>query len=109
LGLTQLNLNLNLELLSTGLRPINLYFADYSLVSLLVAFVSSGEGSDSKKLSVFQHAVKVYNEPLNQRSLIRKDNNGLVGVYAWVNRVNHKIYVGSGDPLNVRLSDYFQS
>jgi excinuclease UvrABC nuclease subunit len=74
-----------------------------------VAFVSSGEGSDSKKLSVFQHAVKVYNEPLNQRSLIRKDNNGLVGVYAWVNRVNLKIYVGSGDPLYVRLSDYFQS
>jgi len=40
--------------------------------------------------------------------LIREDNKNKVGVYAWVNKVNGKVYIGSGDPLYVRLSDYFQ-
>ena len=31
--------------------------------------------------SVFAYAIKIYNEPLNQRSLIREENNGKVGVY----------------------------
>lgn len=29
------------------------------------------------------------------------------GVYAWENKINNKIYVGSGDPLYLRLSDYY--
>ena len=37
------------------------------------------------------------------------DNNGKIGVYAWENKINNKIYVGSGDPLYSRISDYYQS
>ena len=40
--------------------------------------------------------------------LSEKKNNGKVGVYCWVNNVNGKYYIGSGDPLYVRLSDYYQ-
>lgn len=52
---------------------------------------------------------KFYNDPANQRIQIREDNNGKIGVYAWVNNINKKVYVGSGDPLYTRLSDYYQS
>lgn len=49
------------------------------------------------------------------------DNNAKVGVYASLalsccqcrakgeNKINNKIYIGSGDPLYLRLSDYYQS
>jgi group I intron endonuclease len=50
----------------------------------------------------------VYNDPLNERSLIREENNGVAGVYCWINLVNNKTYIGSGDPLYVRLCDYYQ-
>jgi len=46
---------------------------------------------------------------LGQRDLIHKDNNGKIGVYAWINNINGKFYIGSGDPLYVRLSDYYQN
>lgn len=52
--------------------------------------------------------IKTYYDPLNEREQIRKDNNGKVGVYVWQNKTNNKMYVGSGDPLYLRLSDYFQ-
>lgn len=29
-------------------------------------------------------------------------------MYAWENKTNNKIYIGSGDPLYLRLSDYYQ-
>lgn len=64
--------------------------------------------SNSSIASVFDHAIKIYNEPLNQRSQIREENNGKVGVYCWVNDANGKYYIGSGDPLYLRLSDYYQ-
>lgn len=51
---------------------------------------------------------KSYIDPVNQRKEIREDNNGKIGVYAWVNNINNKVYVGSGDPLYIRLSDYYQ-
>lgn len=51
---------------------------------------------------------KSYYDPLNQREEIRKDNNAKVGIYAWENKINNKIYIGSGDPLYLRLSDYYQ-
>nr|QDG01212.1 GIY-YIG endonuclease [Scytalidium sp.] len=51
---------------------------------------------------------KSYYDPVNQRELIRIDNNGKIGVYAWENKINNKLYVGSGDPLYVRISDYYQ-
>lgn len=53
-------------------------------------------------------AIKLYKDPLNMRESIREDNKGKAGVYCWLNRVNGKSYIGSGDPLYVRLSDYYQ-
>jgi len=58
---------------------------------------------------IFKYAIKVYIDPLNQRKLIRKDNNEKIGVYSWLNKVNGKFYIGSGDPLYLRISDYFQN
>lgn len=54
-------------------------------------------------------AIKIYNNPIYQRDLIRKDNNGKIGVYAWINNFKGKFYIGSGDPLYVRLSDYYKN
>lgn len=36
------------------------------------------------------------------------DNNGKIGIYAWENKINNKVYVGSDDPLYSRISDYYQ-
>ena len=33
--------------------------------------------------------------------------DGKIGVYAWVNTINNKLYIGS-NPLYLRLSDYYQ-
>jgi len=58
---------------------------------------------------VFKHAIKIYKDPLNQRNLIRLDNNGKIGIYSWVNKVNGKFYIGSGNSLYLRISDYYQN
>ena len=50
----------------------------------------------------------IYKDPLNKRNLIREKNNGKVGIYFWVNNINSKFYIGSGDSLYLRLSDYYQ-
>lgn len=56
----------------------------------------------------FNKFERFYSDPVNQRSQIRNENNGKIGVYAWVNKINNKVYVGSGDPICTRLSDYYQ-
>lgn len=38
---------------------------------------------------------KYYENPINQRNIIRKDNNGKIGVYLWYNKINNKFYIGS--------------
>lgn len=58
--------------------------------------------------TLFLYGIKVYKDPLNERDLIRNENNGKTGVYAWVNNINNKIYIGSGNLLYLRLSDYYQ-
>lgn len=58
--------------------------------------------------SISKLGLKTYENPQESRELIRKDNNGKVGVYCWFNNVNGKFYIGSGDPLYFRLSDYYQ-
>lgn len=65
--------------------------------------------SDNSNNIVFKYALKIYNDPLNQRSLIRIDNNRKIGVYCWINKINSKFYIGSGDPLYLRISDYYQN
>lgn len=57
---------------------------------------------------ICKFGIKTYDDPLNTRALIHEDNKGKVGVYCWFNKVNGKFYIGSGDPLYVRLSDYYQ-
>lgn len=59
--------------------------------------------------NLFNKFERFYSDPANQRSKIREENNGKIGVYAWVNKINNKVYVGSGDPLYTRLSDYYQT
>lgn len=57
----------------------------------------------------FNKFEKFYNDPQNQKIKIYEDNKHKTGVYAWVNKINNKVYVGSGDPLYLRLNDYYQS
>jgi group I intron endonuclease len=66
--------------------------------------------NNSKKLyPVYLHAIKIYEDPLNQRDLIREENNEKIGIYCWINKKTEKFYIGSGDPLYLRISDYYQS
>lgn len=37
------------------------------------------------------------------------DNKGKTGVYAWENKTSKKLYIGSGNPLYTRISDYYQT
>jgi hypothetical protein len=48
-------------------------------------------------IKVYKYSIKVYKYFLNERSLIRSENNGKIGVYAWVNTLNNKFYIGSGN------------
>ena len=57
---------------------------------------------------VFKYAIKIYKDPVNQRNLIRTENSGKVGVYSWINNINGKFYIGKGNSLYLRLSDYYQ-
>lgn len=41
------------------------------------------------------YAIKIYTDPLNQCNLIRDENNGKIGIYSWVNKINGKYYIGS--------------
>ena len=58
---------------------------------------------------IFKYAIKIYNNPSNQRNLIRKDNTGKVGIYCWINKITGKFYIGSSDSLYIRISDYYQN
>jgi len=60
-------------------------------------------------LAAFSKYEKFYNDPLSQRSLIRIENMQQIGVYCWFNNINQNCYVGSGDPLYPRISDYYQN
>jgi group I intron endonuclease len=70
--------------------------------------VSQPSGTVFSLSSISKLGLKTYENPQESRELIRKDNNGKVGVYCWFNNVNGKFYIGSGDPLYLRLSDYYQ-
>ena len=59
--------------------------------------------------SISKLGIKTYENPRDSRELIRKDNNGKVGVYCWFNNANGKFYIGSGDPIYLRLCDYYQN
>lgn len=60
------------------------------------------------KQSIFGNALYKYDNPVDQRDQIRKDNINKSGVYAWINKINQKFYVGSGTKLYKRIADYYQ-
>jgi len=60
-------------------------------------------------ITINKIAIKSYYNPSEEREIIRKDNNGKTGIYAWENKITGTMYIGSGDPLYVRLSDYYQN
>jgi hypothetical protein len=31
--------------------------------------------------TIYSHGIKIYEDPLNQRDLIREENNGKIGIY----------------------------
>lgn len=41
--------------------------------------------------------------------MIRSENKGKIGIYARVNIFYIKFYIGSDNPLYLRLSDYYQN
>ena len=51
---------------------------------------------------------KIYCDPVNQRKLLRLDLAGKSGIYIWVNKLSNNMYVGSGNNLYKRLSNYYQ-
>jgi hypothetical protein len=50
---------------------------------------------------LLKYIIKVYKD--SERSLIRSENNGNIGVYAWVNTINNKLYIGSGNPFIFKI------
>jgi len=70
--------------------------------------VKSGRRFLSSKQSVFDNVLYRYDDPVNQREQVRKDNKDKAGIYGWVNKINNKIYIGSGSSLYKRISDYYQ-
>lgn len=65
---------------------------------------------DISLLYISKLGIKTYENPATpeSRELIRRDNKGKIGVYCWFNNINGKYYIGSGNPLYIRLSDYYQ-
>ena len=70
---------------------------------------SNGNNEDHRLQCLLNCANKIYENPISQREQIRKENNGKIGVYAWINNINGKFYIGSGNPLYLRISDYYQN
>lgn len=66
------------------------------------------------KKHICKFGIKTYDDPLNSRAPflytrgLLPSPKGKVGVYCWFNKVNGKFYIGSGNPLYPRLSDYYQ-
>lgn len=52
--------------------------------------------------------VFVYTNSIVSRDQIRKDTNGLSGIYLWFSTINGKCYMGNGIDLYRRIKTYFQ-
>jgi hypothetical protein len=89
-------------------------FIAYPSISFLrghnVVLTRSYFTSDSIKVIINGNtykAVAVYNNPVEDEPRIREELKGKSGIYAWVNKVNGKAYVGSGKDLRIRITQYF--
>jgi len=85
-----------------GFKIINLYFGIYFIFGMF------NSNSSSILYLGLPFALKVYSDPIDERTLIREENKDKSGVYAWLNKTNGKLYVGSGDPIYRRISDYYK-
>ena len=75
------------------------------------SFSTSNSGPSKDQIVIngtVYNAVAVYNNPLSVKSAIRRDLRGKAGIYAWVNKVNGKAYVGSSVNLSNRICSYFE-
>ena len=50
----------------------------------------------------------IYENPLDNGNIIKKDIYGFSGIYLWYNNNNGKCYIGSGANLYRRISNYYQ-
>ena len=94
--------------------PVSVFFSGIVFLSSVnedndISIKGGDNDSELNRKKSIKNFAKFYNDPANQIIKIREDNNGKIGVYALVNNINKKVYVGSGDPLYTRLSDYYQS
>lgn len=64
--------------------------------------------SKENSQSPLKSAEIFYDDPISQLNIIRIDNNGKIGIYAWENKTNNKLYIGGVDPLYLRLCGYYQ-
>jgi hypothetical protein len=53
--------------------------------------------------------VFIYNNPVESRSILKKDLFNKSGIYMWYNNVNGKCYIGSSINLYKRISNYYQN
>lgn len=75
-------------------------------------YLLSDKKSETNKIDNIDKVIphlKLYEHPVNQRNIIQKENRKHSGVYAWFNKLNSKIYVGSGVLLYKRLRSYFSN
>ena len=60
-------------------------------------------------IKVYKYHLNVYKDPLNEQIILRSENKGKIGIYAWVNTFYNKFYIGSGNPIYLKLSDYYKN
>ena len=53
-------------------------------------------------------SIKSYSNANSMKKEILKDNEGLSGIYQWVNLINKKSYIGSAINLNKRLNEHYR-
>ena len=61
----------------------------------------------SEKLPFIKNAKLIIINPLEDRSKITSYLTNKSGIYCWVNKLNLKFYIGSGNKLNIRVNSYF--
>lgn len=91
--------NINIILIRLIFLVFLLFFIVFLISSLLTDF-------DNYQAACLP-AIKFYDNFLNNKEKISKDNKNLSGIYKLTNKINGKIYVGSAKDLWIRLRHYY--